>query len=37
MFHRRDCATVAGRTDVQDVDPAITTLKPCRICSPLEG
>lgn len=37
MFHRRDCSAVANREDLVDVDPAITTLKPCRICSPLDA
>ncbi|HVU61593.1 MAG TPA: hypothetical protein VHD58_08055 [Mycobacteriales bacterium] len=37
IFHRPDCAAVAGRTDVKDVNIERTSLKPCRICNPLEG
>lgn len=37
MFHRTDCPTVAGRTDLVDVDPDHTDLKACRICDPLGG
>jgi hypothetical protein len=36
IFHRPDCATVAGRDDVTEVDIATTKLSPCRICTPLE-
>jgi hypothetical protein len=36
IFHRPDCPAVAGRTDLSNVDPANTTLRPCRICSPLD-
>lgn len=36
IFHRPDCAAVAGRSDVKDIDVERTSLKPCRICSPLE-
>ena len=36
IFHRPDCAAVAGRDDLTDVDPAKTKLRPCRICSPLD-
>lgn len=35
MFHRPDCPTVAGRTDLVDIDPDATPLKACRICDPL--
>jgi hypothetical protein len=37
IFHRPDCAAVAGRSDVKDVNVERTSLKPCRICNPLEG
>ena len=37
IFHRPDCAAVAERTDVKDVNVERTSLKPCRICNPLEG
>jgi hypothetical protein len=36
IFHRPECAAVAGRADVSDVDITTTTLTPCRICNPLE-
>ena len=36
IFHRPDCAAVAGRSDLKKVDPAKTKLRPCRICTPLE-
>jgi hypothetical protein len=36
IFHRQDCAAVAGRTDLSPVDPAATDLRPCRICTPLD-
>jgi hypothetical protein len=36
MFHRPDCAAVAGREDLVAVDAANTSLRPCRICSPLD-
>jgi hypothetical protein len=36
IFHRPDCAAVAGRDDLTQVDPATTKLRPCRICSPLD-
>lgn len=36
IFHRTDCPAVAGRTDLSNVDPNNTTLRPCRICSPLD-
>lgn len=35
IFHRPDCAAVAGRDDLKKVDPAKTKLRPCRICTPL--
>jgi cytochrome c biogenesis protein CcdA len=37
IFHRPDCAAVAGRDDVNAVDVATTTLGPCRICLPLDS
>ena len=36
IFHTPDCAAVAGRADVKEINPARTTLKPCRICNPLD-
>lgn len=35
IFHTPDCAAVADRSDLRDVDPRRTSLKPCRICDPL--
>jgi hypothetical protein len=37
IFHRPDCPVVAGRSDLNRVDPAHTRLEPCRICTPLEA
>jgi pilus assembly protein TadC len=37
IFHLPDCATVAGRADLREVDPSRTNLKPCRICNPLDS
>lgn len=37
IFHRPDCAAVAGRDDLSPVDPATTKLRPCRICTPLDA
>jgi hypothetical protein len=37
IFHRPDCAAVAGRDDVKDVNVERTSLKPCRICNPLDA
>jgi hypothetical protein len=37
MFHRPDCATVANREDLIAVDADRTALRPCRICTPLDG
>lgn len=34
MFHRADCAVVAGRSDVRAVDPAANGLRPCGMCAP---
>jgi hypothetical protein len=36
IFHRPDCAAVAGREDLTKVDAAKTKLRPCRICTPLD-
>jgi hypothetical protein len=36
IFHRPDCAAVAGRDDISEVDITATTLTPCRICTPLD-
>jgi hypothetical protein len=37
IFHRPDCAAVAGRDDLTKVDAAKTKLRPCRICTPLDA
>jgi hypothetical protein len=37
IFHLPDCAAVADRSDLREVKPARTTLKPCRICNPLDS
>jgi hypothetical protein len=34
LYHRPDCASVAGRTGLKQVDPSTTTLEPCKICNP---
>lgn len=34
LYHRTDCASVAGRTGLKQVDPARTNLAPCKICNP---
>lgn len=36
IFHKPDCAAVAGRSDVKEVNVERTSLKPCRICNPLD-
>jgi hypothetical protein len=36
IFHRQDCAAVAGRDDLSEIDPDTTTLSACRICAPLD-
>jgi hypothetical protein len=36
IFHRPDCAAVAGREDLSKVDAGKTKLRPCRICTPLD-
>lgn len=35
MFHRPDCAVVAGRKDVRTVRGDEAGLEPCRLCDPL--
>lgn len=35
IFHLPDCAAVADRHDLREVNPTRTSLKPCRICNPL--
>ncbi|HVY10550.1 MAG TPA: hypothetical protein VHB18_10450 [Mycobacteriales bacterium] len=37
IFHRPDCAAVGDRRDLREVDPDRTSLKPCRICNPLDA
>jgi hypothetical protein len=34
LYHRPDCASVAGRKGLKKVDPSTTSLSPCRICNP---
>jgi hypothetical protein len=34
LYHRPDCASVAGRNGLKQVNPATTSLEPCRICNP---
>lgn len=34
LYHRPDCASVAGRKGLKQVDPSHTTLNPCQICNP---
>ncbi len=35
MFHRPDCAVVAGRTDLKKVSAGARGLEPCKMCDPL--
>lgn len=35
MLHRPECAIVAERSDLHTVDPATSSLRPCRLCDPL--
>lgn len=35
MFHRPDCAVVAGRSDVRQVSADAKGLEPCKMCDPL--
>jgi hypothetical protein len=37
IFHLPECPAVADRTDLREVDPDRTSLKPCRICNPLSN
>jgi hypothetical protein len=34
LYHRPDCASVAGKKGVKEVDPSTSSLKPCKICNP---
>jgi hypothetical protein len=34
MYHRRDCAVVAGKTGLRPVPAGAAGFKPCRICDP---
>ena len=34
LYHRPECASVAGKQGVKKVDPSKTTLSPCKICNP---
>ncbi|MEY2469815.1 MAG: hypothetical protein QOF21_2513 [Actinomycetota bacterium] len=34
LYHRPDCAAVAGRKGVKKINAATTTLEPCKICNP---
>lgn len=34
LYHRPDCASVAGKAGLKKIDPAHTTLEPCKICNP---
>lgn len=34
LYHRPDCASVAGRKGLKKINAATTTLQPCRICNP---
>lgn len=36
MFHRRECAIVADRSDLQAVNGEASDLQPCKMCDPLE-
>ena len=36
MMHRADCPIVAGRTDLREVSADSDSLRPCRICNPLD-
>lgn len=37
MWHRPDCAVVAGREDLREVGPDGDGLKPCALCDPLSA
>ena len=34
LYHRPDCASVAGRKGLKKIDPSTTSLAPCKICNP---
>lgn len=34
LYHRPDCASVAGRKGVKKIEPSKTSLSPCKICNP---
>jgi hypothetical protein len=34
LYHRPDCASVAGRKGLKQIDAANTSLQPCKICNP---
>jgi hypothetical protein len=36
VYHRADCAAVAGRADLHEIEATTTTLSACRICSPAD-
>ena len=37
MWHRPDCAVVAGREDLRSVSPTGDGLQPCALCNPLSA
>jgi hypothetical protein len=37
MWHRPDCAVVAGREDLRSVGPTGDGLQPCALCNPLSA
>lgn len=37
MWHRPDCAAVAGRSDLRSVGPDGDGLRPCALCDPLSA
>jgi hypothetical protein len=37
MWHRPDCAVVAGREDLRPVGPDGDGLRPCALCDPLSA
>ena len=34
LYHRPDCASVAGKKGLKQIDPSKTSLQPCKICNP---
>ena len=34
LYHRPECASVAGRKGLKKVNPSTTSLSPCKICNP---